>query len=154
MLEVHLADLKHQVDNIRKLISSAEAGLARKEADAQVAHTTEAWLLALRENLAGVEQDTEEAFEARRELAKLLVERIRMGRGEDGWPRVEITYRFGPPEQARLREGSSADGERDSEDFSRVHGRGGGEGLLRGHPKMSSYEVAVRREAAEDAVSG
>ena len=35
-----------------------------------------------------------------------------------------------------------------SEDFSRVHGRGGGEGLLRAHPNMNSYEVAVRREAA------
>jgi len=32
-----------------------------------------------------------------------------------------------------------------SEEFSNVHGRSGGEGLLRGHPKMSSYEVAVER---------
>jgi hypothetical protein len=28
-----------------------------------------------------------------------------------------------------------------------VHGRSGGGGLLRGHPKMSTYEVAVEREA-------
>jgi heme-degrading monooxygenase HmoA len=34
-----------------------------------------------------------------------------------------------------------------SEEFSRVHGRSGGEGLLRGHPRMSTYEVAVEREA-------
>jgi heme-degrading monooxygenase HmoA len=34
-----------------------------------------------------------------------------------------------------------------SEEFSSVHGRSGGEGLLRGHPKMSSYQVAVEREA-------
>ena len=27
------------------------------------------------------------------------------------------------------------------------HGRGGSEGLLRGHPRMSSYEVAVERES-------
>ena len=33
-----------------------------------------------------------------------------------------------------------------SEEFSKAHGRGGGEGLLRGHPKMSSYEVAVERQ--------
>ena len=33
-----------------------------------------------------------------------------------------------------------------SEAFSRAHGRSGGEGLLRGHPKMTSYEVAVERE--------
>ncbi len=37
-----------------------------------------------------------------------------------------------------------------SEEFSKAHGRGGGEGLLRGHPKMSSYEVAVRRGAGAD----
>ena len=33
-----------------------------------------------------------------------------------------------------------------SEEFTKAHGRGGSEGLLRGHPKMSSYEVAVERE--------
>ncbi|HSL01411.1 MAG TPA: antibiotic biosynthesis monooxygenase [Rubrobacteraceae bacterium] len=32
-----------------------------------------------------------------------------------------------------------------SDEFARAHGRGGGEGLLRGHPKMSTYEVALRR---------
>jgi hypothetical protein len=74
-----------------------------------VARSTEAWLLTLRENLAGVEQDTEEAFETRQELAKLLAERIRIGRGVDGRPRVEITYRFGPP--------SEAAGERNTEEM-------------------------------------
>lgn len=34
-----------------------------------------------------------------------------------------------------------------SEEFARAHARGGTQGLLRGHPKMTSYEVAVRREA-------
>ena len=34
-----------------------------------------------------------------------------------------------------------------SEEFSRVHGQGGGEGLLRGHPQVTVYEVAVEREA-------
>jgi heme-degrading monooxygenase HmoA len=32
-----------------------------------------------------------------------------------------------------------------SEQFAKVHGRGAGSGLLRGHPKMSSYSVAVER---------
>ena len=32
-----------------------------------------------------------------------------------------------------------------SEEFARVHGRSGGEGLLRGHPKMTSYELALER---------
>ncbi len=36
-----------------------------------------------------------------------------------------------------------------SEEFSSVHGRSGGEGLLRGHPKMSSYEVAVERDTEQ-----
>ena len=34
-----------------------------------------------------------------------------------------------------------------SEEFARVHGQGGGEGLLRGHPKITIYEVAVERKA-------
>jgi heme-degrading monooxygenase HmoA len=32
-----------------------------------------------------------------------------------------------------------------SEEFSRAHGRGGAGGLLTGHPKMTSYQVAVER---------
>ncbi len=32
-----------------------------------------------------------------------------------------------------------------SEDFVKTHAGGGTQGLLRGHPKMSSYEVAVQR---------
>ena len=30
--------------------------------------------------------------------------------------------------------------------FKMAHGRGGGSGLLRGHPQMGTYEVAVMRE--------
>jgi hypothetical protein len=33
-----------------------------------------------------------------RELVKLLVAGITVGKGEDGRPDVRITYRFGPPE--------------------------------------------------------
>jgi heme-degrading monooxygenase HmoA len=32
-----------------------------------------------------------------------------------------------------------------SDEFKKAHGRGGGD-LLRGHPQMSTYEVAVERE--------
>jgi hypothetical protein len=110
-LEVHLADLKYQVENLKMLIASVESDLARKDEDALVARNTEAWLLTLRENLEEVETDTEEAYLARRELARLLVERIYVDRGEDGRPRVEITYRFGPP----LVEDLSADGVQNSE---------------------------------------
>jgi heme-degrading monooxygenase HmoA len=34
-----------------------------------------------------------------------------------------------------------------SEEFKRAHGSGGGGDLLRGHPQMSTYEVAVERES-------
>jgi hypothetical protein len=83
-LEAHLADLKNQVENLEMLIASVEADLEDKDEEALVARSTEAWLLTLRENLVGVEQDTQEAFEARRELAQLLVEGISVSRGEDG----------------------------------------------------------------------
>jgi heme-degrading monooxygenase HmoA len=33
-----------------------------------------------------------------------------------------------------------------SDEFKMAHGRGGGSGLLRGHPQMRTYEVAVMRE--------
>jgi septal ring factor EnvC (AmiA/AmiB activator) len=92
-LEVHLADLKNQVENLKMLIASVEADLAAKDEEALVARSTEAWLLTLRENLVEVEQDTEEAFKARRELAQLLVEGISVSRGEDGRPRDHLPVR-------------------------------------------------------------
>src|ERR671933_2396729 len=33
-----------------------------------------------------------------------------------------------------------------SESFKKAHGRGGGSELLRGHPQMGTYEVAVERD--------
>jgi hypothetical protein len=96
-LEVHLADLKNQVENLKLLISSVEADIARKEEDKLTAQTAEVWLLTLRERVEGVEEDTEEALEKRRELVKLLVEQITVNRNEDGHSQVQITYRFGPP---------------------------------------------------------
>jgi len=47
--------------------------------------------------LAEVEGDTPEAFQKRRELVQLLVEKITADRDEDGRARVNMTYRFGPP---------------------------------------------------------
>ena len=38
-----------------------------------------------------------------------------------------------------------------SEEFAKAHARGGTQGLLRGHPRMSTYEVAVRREVGSGA---
>jgi site-specific DNA recombinase len=96
-LETYLADVAGQVENLKLLISSVEADLARAEEDREVAASTEAWLIVLRENLQEVEADTQEAFDKRRELVRLLVEGIAVDRTDEGRPKVDITYRFGPP---------------------------------------------------------
>jgi hypothetical protein len=75
-----------------------EADLSKDEERKLAAMNTEAWLMALRKNLSEVERDTEEAYLHRRELVKLLVEKITADRDEDGRAKVDITYRFGPPE--------------------------------------------------------
>jgi hypothetical protein len=95
--DVLLADLKNQTDNLRLLIGSVEADLSKKEESKLTAMNTEAWLMSLRKNLSEVEQDTHEAHLHRRELVKLLVEKIIVDRNEDGRAKVDITYRFGPP---------------------------------------------------------
>jgi hypothetical protein len=99
--EVLLADLKNQVANLRVLIESVESDLTKDEERKLVAMNTEAWLIALRKNLAEVEQDTEETFLHRRELVKLLVDKITADRDEDGRVKVDITYRFGPGEASK-----------------------------------------------------
>jgi hypothetical protein len=60
-------------------------------------HLCEAWLLTLRQRLAEVEADTDEARRQRRELVELLVEKIIVAENGDGGATVVITYRFGPP---------------------------------------------------------
>jgi hypothetical protein len=96
-LDTYLADVGNQVENLKLLISSVEADLTRAQEEKVLAASTESWLMSLRENLQEVEADTQEAFDKRRELVRLLVERIVVSRTEEGRPRVDITYRFGPP---------------------------------------------------------
>src|SRR3712207_6155435 len=97
-LEIYLADLKNQTDNLRLLLGSVEADLSQEREHQELSATTHAWLVSLRERIAEVEEDTEEAFRARRQLVKLLVQSITVGkRHEDGSIEVRITYRFGPP---------------------------------------------------------
>jgi len=55
-LEVFMADLKNQVENLKLLIASVEADLDQKQENKMVAESTEAWLMALRKNLAEVEK--------------------------------------------------------------------------------------------------
>ena len=142
-LEVYLADLKNQIENLRLLIASVEADLAATQESETLARSTEAWMLTLGKNLEEVEAATDEAFEKRRELVNLLVEKILVGRDEEGQPRVDVTYRFGEPPAAKPE--SSVNRIRNTEEFGKAHGQGGSEGLLTGHPKMGSYEVAVER---------
>jgi hypothetical protein len=66
--------------------------------------------MTLRENLQEVEADTQEALVKRRELVRLLVERIVVSQTEEGRPKVDITYRFGPP--TAKSSGECADGVR------------------------------------------
>jgi heme oxygenase (staphylobilin-producing) len=39
-----------------------------------------------------------------------------------------------------------------SEEFRQAHARGGGSDLLRGHPQMGAYQVAVEREPGSSGV--
>jgi site-specific DNA recombinase len=120
-LEVYLADLKNQVENLKMLLASVEADLAKNHESKMVAKDTEAWLVALRENLSEIEHHTAEAFANRRTLVKLLVERIIVSRDEtEGRARVDITYRFGPPSSG---EAESADGVPYSQELWRALGR-------------------------------
>ena len=140
-LELFIADLKNQIENLKLLVASVESDLAQKDENKLVAASTEAWLVSLRSNLAAVEEDTEEGFESRRELAKLLVEKILIARDEECRPKVEITYRFGSPAGDE-----SATGSQNSEEFKKAHSRSGSGDLLRGHPQMSAYKVAIEHE--------
>jgi site-specific DNA recombinase len=99
-LETHLMDLKNRISNLKMLIESTEAGLAREEQDAAAARSTATWLTSLRGNVVVLEEDTDEAWYGRRELVEQLVERITVSRTEDGRAKVHIAYKFAPPVQA------------------------------------------------------
>lgn len=102
-LDVYLSDLKNQIGNLRLLADAVEADLSQERESREIAETTHAWLVTLRKRLFEVEADTEEAYRARRRLVELLVAGIAVGRKEDGSPKIEITYRFGPPEPSEGR---------------------------------------------------
>jgi hypothetical protein len=99
-LTTHVRDREGRIDNLKLLIASVESDIASREQDRLAAAQTETWLRKLADNLAEFEGDSIEAFQKRRELVQLLVEKITADRDEDGHPRVEITYRFGPPPAA------------------------------------------------------
>jgi hypothetical protein len=119
-LDLYLADLKNQTDNIRLLLTSVEADLSQRRERMELTETTRAWLAVLRHRLAEVEE-TEEAFRARRQLVKFLVAGVTAGnKKEDGSAEIRITYRFGPPSGAS--KGSASDDSQDilAGDYSSV----------------------------------
>jgi site-specific DNA recombinase len=119
-LETYLLDLRNQTENLRLLLCSVEAELSQERAHQELTEAAHAWLVALRERIAEVEEDTEEAFRARRQLVRLLVQSIIVGKNHEGCIEVRITYRFGPPGGAS--EGSASDDSQDllSGDYSFV----------------------------------
>jgi hypothetical protein len=99
-LDLYLTDLKNATDNLKLLLETAEAELTERRGRIETAEGVAAWLLALRERLAEVEEDTEEAYRVRHRLVRLLVARIEAGRDLDAKVNIRITYRFGPPAEA------------------------------------------------------
>ena len=96
-LETHLVDFRTRIDNLKLLIFSVEDDPAQRHEETELAASTEAWLMTLRERISEIEEDSPEAFKQRRQLVRLLVQSITVGRDEDGKTRVEVTYSFGPP---------------------------------------------------------
>jgi site-specific DNA recombinase len=96
-LDLYLTDLKNATDNLKLLLETADAELTERLERAETAEGVEAWLLSLRERLAEVEEDTEEAYQVRHQLVRLLVAGIEAGRDSDGRVDIRITYRFGTP---------------------------------------------------------
>ena len=97
-LEVHIADAKNRVANLKLLMESVEADIARRQQDYIAAQDAALWLASLRDSLEALEEGTEEAFLQRREVVKLLVERITISAGENGRVKIDIIYKFCSPE--------------------------------------------------------
>ena len=97
-LDSYLAGLGIEAETTQLLLEDARSELAAREHDRLAAQNVEAWLLALRDRVEEVEEDTPEAYQKRRQLVKLLVSGVKAGWDADGRIDVRITYRFGPPE--------------------------------------------------------
>ncbi|MDP8925869.1 MAG: recombinase family protein [Actinomycetota bacterium] len=96
-LDTLLTDVRGRTENTRLLLENVEVALEGRRERRKLADSAAAWLATLRERLSEVEEDTETAYLERRQLVKLLVANITVGRREDGRRDVRATYRFGPP---------------------------------------------------------
>ncbi len=99
-LTSHVRDRENKTANLKVLLVGIEDDLAHQHEQAAQAESAASWLVTLASRVEEVEENTEEALEKRRELIRLLVEKVTVGRDETGQVRVHITYRFGPPEPA------------------------------------------------------
>ncbi len=97
-LDSYLAGLGIEAESIQLLLEDARSELAAKEHDRLAAQSAEEWLLALRDRVEEVEEDTPGAYQKRSQLVKLLVSGVTARWDADGRIDVRITYRFGPPE--------------------------------------------------------
>jgi heme oxygenase (staphylobilin-producing) len=86
--------------------------------------------------------------------ARQIIERFANSRGNvqgfPGFVSMEVLSSDAGDEVlviTRWRDKDSFDSWVQSDAFKRAHGRSGGGDLLRGHPQMSTYEVAVERES-------
>ena len=86
-------------------------------------------------------------------MAGQVVERFAYGQGFvqefPGFVSMEVLRSDGEDEVVvitRWRDKEAFDSWVHSDEFKKAHGRGGGSGLLRGHPQMGTYDVAVTRE--------
>jgi hypothetical protein len=154
-LDGYLTDLRTQTDNLRLVLQGVEDDLARKHEEIALAETTEAWLATLRERIHEVEEDTEEAFEKRRELIRLLVERIDVGRDEDGKARVEVTYRFAEPPEPVDEEDVSVNGVKQgsaslaTSAFCSASNRASGSSRYSGILRLSSERMSTTSSSQE-----
>jgi hypothetical protein len=88
-------DREGRIEHLKLLIASVESDIAPRLQDQLAAEQTETWLRTLADNLAKVEGGSIEAFQKRRELVELLVEKVTADHDEDGRARVNMTYRLG-----------------------------------------------------------
>jgi site-specific DNA recombinase len=101
-LDTLLADVRGRTGNAQLLLENVEVTLESRRERRKLADSAAAWLATLRERLSEVEEDTETAYLERRQLVKLLVANISVGRFPDGKPHVQVTYRFGPPQATEV----------------------------------------------------
>jgi hypothetical protein len=99
-LDTLLSDVRDRTGNTRLLLENVEVALESRRERRKLADSAAAWLATLRERLSEVEEDTETAYIERRQLVQLLVANITAGRGADDKPHIQVTYRFGPPQNA------------------------------------------------------